>query len=83
MPIEQDHLYELLAASFPGDVIKIDALADDNDHYSVEIISSKFEGKTRVDQHRLVNDALKGWAGDKLHALAIKTIKKSEINLCN
>ena len=43
------------------------------DHYAAEVISAAFKGKTRVQQHKMVYDALKGRMGGELHALALQT----------
>jgi BolA protein len=41
-------------------------------HFRLDIVSRAFSGKSRVDRHRLVNEAL-AWAfAQGLHALAIK-----------
>ena len=48
-------------------------LAGDGDHYKARIISSAFNGKSRVAQHQLVYRALKGKMGGELHALALET----------
>ena len=42
-------------------------------HYHVLIESDAFEGKTLLEQHRMVNDALRHLFGDQIHALAITT----------
>ena len=73
MPIAQDELYELIKAEFPDAEIHITDLAGDGDHYSAEIISAHFTGKSRVAQHQMVYSALKGRMGGALHALALKT----------
>ena len=73
MAISQEQLHELVIAVFPGAEIKIQDLVGDGDHYEIEIISEKFNGQNKVAQHRMVNQALKGYLGDKLHALSIKT----------
>lgn len=41
-------------------------------HFRVRIASDAFAGKTRVQQHRLVYDALAGLMGHGIHALAIE-----------
>lgn len=41
-------------------------------HFRVEIASSAFEGRTRVERHRMVNDALRNELAGGVHALAIK-----------
>jgi BolA protein len=42
-------------------------------HFRVQIVASAFGGKTRLDRHRMVNDALAELlAPGRVHALAIK-----------
>ena len=41
-------------------------------HFRIDIVSDAFSGKSRVERHRLVNDALKGAFERGLHALAIQ-----------
>jgi BolA protein len=41
-------------------------------HFRIDIVSEAFSGKSRVERHRLVNDALKGAFERGLHALAIQ-----------
>ena len=73
MPLSQDELYSLIKSEFPDADIRITDLAGDGDHYSAEIISVQFAGKTRVAQHQMVYSALQGRMGGALHALALKT----------
>lgn len=73
MPIAQKDLEKLLKENFPEAQIKVIALVDDNNHYSVEIADKIFAGKTRVEQHKMVNSALKEILGDVLHAMQLKT----------
>ncbi len=40
-------------------------------HFTVEIVSSAFAGKNRVQRHRLINQALAGLLAERVHALAI------------
>lgn len=40
-------------------------------HFSVRIVSARFEGLRTVARHRLVYDALRDWMPDRIHALAI------------
>ena len=48
-------------------------LAGDGDHYAATVIAESFRGKSRVQQHQIVYEALKGEMGGKLHALALQT----------
>ena len=63
----------LIKAGIPDAEVTIRDLAGDGDHYSATVISETFRGKSRVAQHKLVYDALKGEMGGKLHALALQT----------
>lgn len=73
MPITQNDLHDLIQQAFPDAKIKILDLAGDNDHYSVEIIDKSFAGKSRIEQHKMVNSALRGYIGDTLHAMQLRT----------
>ena len=43
-------------------------------HFRVRIASPQFAGKTRVQRHRLVYDALQDFMDQGLHALAIEAV---------
>ena len=76
MPIPQSKLQSILEKNFPNAEIKIIDLAGDDDHYSVTITDEIFAGKSRIEQHKLVNKALSDYIGDALHAMQLKTIAK-------
>ena len=77
MPMEQVEIEKLIKASLSDAQIEIIDLAGDNNHFSAHVISSAFEGKSRIQQHKMVYDALGDKMGGILHALALKTsIKK-------
>ncbi|MBV44938.1 MAG: BolA family transcriptional regulator [Rhodobiaceae bacterium] len=73
MTIKEIELKKILTESFPEANIKIDDLAGDDNHFALTIISSKFKGMSRIDQHKMVYDALGSKMGNELHALSIKT----------
>ena len=73
MPIEQKKLENLLADKFPDSKILVEDLAGDNNHYSVTIESSKFNGLSRIQQHQLVYQSLDGLMDAELHAMQLKT----------
>jgi len=77
MPMEQVEIEKLIKASLRDAQIEIIDLAGDNNHFSAHVISAAFEGKSRIQQHKMVYDALGDKMGGILHALALKTsIKK-------
>ena len=73
MPMDPGEIERLIKDSMPDAVVSIQDLAGDGDHYSAHIISSAFEGKSRVQQHQMVYQALQGRMGGELHALALQT----------
>jgi len=47
-------------------------------HFSVKVVSSAFEGKSRLQRHRMVNEVLAEELSGKIHALAITTLSPEE-----
>jgi BolA protein len=45
---------------------------DGESHFRVKIVAEAFRGKSRVDQHRMVNEALAEELRERVHALAIQ-----------
>ena len=49
-------------------------------HFLVTLVSASFEGRTLVEQHRMVNEVLKDMIGGRIHALGLRTIPASSWN---
>jgi len=73
MPMAATEIERLIKETLPDAVVEIDDLAGDGDHYSARIVSEAFRGKSRVQQHQIVYQALQGRMGGELHALALET----------
>ena len=73
MAMNASDIEALIKAALPDARVVIRDLAGDGDHYAAEVVSETFRGKSRVQQHQLVYDALKGKMGGVLHALALQT----------
>ena len=68
------HLIEqMIKDALPDAAVEIRDLAGDGDHYAANVVSAQFKGKSRVQQHQMVYQALKGRMGGDLHALALQT----------
>jgi BolA protein len=65
---DESHLHEGHAGHRPGG----------ETHFRVYIVSSAFEGKSRIERHRMINATLSGELGGSVHALAIKAIAPGE-----
>jgi stress-induced morphogen len=73
MAMQADEIARLIKDAIPDAVVTIRDLAGDGDHYAAEVVAESFRGKSRVQQHQLVYQALKGNMGGVLHALALQT----------
>jgi stress-induced morphogen len=73
MPMSATEIERMIRESFPDAQITITDLAGDGDHYAAQIVSAAFRGKTRLQQHQMVYQALGGHMGGALHALALQT----------
>ena len=73
MAMNLNEIESLIKEAIPDAVVEIQDLAGDGNHYSAIITSSQFSGKSKIEQHKMVYNSLKGRMGNELHALAIKT----------
>ena len=73
MPMDAREIEQLIRDALPDAEVTIRDLAGDGDHYAATVVSASFRGKSRVQQHQIVYQALKGQMGGALHALALQT----------
>ena len=73
MAMDESEIARLIKAGIPDATVTIRDLAGDGDHYAAEVVAESFRGKSRVQQHQMVYEALKGYMGGVLHALALQT----------
>jgi stress-induced morphogen len=73
MPMAASEIENLIKAAIPDAEVRIDDLRGDGDHYLANVVSAAFAGKSRVQQHQMVYEALQGRMGGELHALALQT----------
>jgi stress-induced morphogen len=73
MAMEASEIAKLIKDAIPDAQVTIEDLRGDGDHYAAQVVSATFVGKSRVQQHQMVYEALRGGMGDKLHALALQT----------
>ncbi len=73
MAMEAAEIERLIKESLPGADVSIDDLRGDGNHYAARVVSAAFAGKTRVQQHQLIYQALQGRMGNELHALQLQT----------
>jgi stress-induced morphogen len=73
MAMDAATIERLIREGLPDAQVSIEDLRGDGDHYAAHVISPAFKGKTRVQQHQMVYQALRGRMGGELHALALQT----------
>jgi stress-induced morphogen len=72
MPTPQE-LKERIEAALPDASATVEDLTGGGDHFRAEVTSSRFDGLSRVEQHRLIYDVFGDEIGGPIHALSIKT----------
>lgn len=73
MAMDAAEIERLIRDGIPDASVRLEDMRGDGDHYAAYVTSPAFKGKTRVQQHQMVYQALQGNMGDALHALAIQT----------
>ena len=73
MSMTKEEIEKHIKESIPDALITIEDLRGDGDHYSATVISNTFDGKSKIEQHKMVYDSLKGKMGKELHSLMLKT----------
>ena len=73
MAMDLKEIEKFIKEAMPDASVEIQDLAGDGNHYSATVTSGQFAGKSKIDQHKMVYNSLKGRMGNELHALAIKT----------
>ncbi len=73
MAMDAVDIEQLIKGAIPDARVTIEDLRGDGDHYAALVVSAAFKGKTRVQQHQMVYDALQDKMGTTLHALALQT----------
>jgi stress-induced morphogen len=73
MAMDASDIERLIKQTLSDAKVIIVDLAGDGDHFAARITSEAFRGKSRIEQHKIVYDALQGHMGAALHALALET----------
>jgi stress-induced morphogen len=73
MPMSGPEIEGMIKAAMPDATVEMTDLAGDGDHWAAKVTSAEFAGKSRVQQHKLVYNALDGKMGGVLHALQLTT----------
>ncbi len=72
MPTAEE-LKNRIEAGLPGAKAHVEDLTGGGDHFRAEVVSDRFEGLSRIEQHKLVYGVFGDEVGGAIHALSIKT----------
>jgi stress-induced morphogen len=72
MPTAED-LKQRIQTALPGASVDVEDTTGGGDHFSARVVSDRFDGMSRIDQHRLVYDVFGNEIGGPIHALSLKT----------
>jgi stress-induced morphogen len=68
-----EELENRIASALPGAHVRVEDLTGGGDHFRAEVVSDRFEGLSRIQQHKLIYDVFGDEVGGPIHALSIKT----------
>ncbi len=69
----------MIEGKFPGSQVELRDLTGTGDHWQVTVVSSAFQGKSMLDQHRLVKSVFEAdIASGAVHAFSLKTYTPEE-----
>jgi stress-induced morphogen len=66
-------LEQRIVQALPGAEVSVEDLTGGGDHFRAEVVSERFEGLSRIQQHKLIYDVFGDEVGGPIHALSIKT----------
>jgi stress-induced morphogen len=68
-----EELQDRIAQALPGAEVRVEDLTGGGDHFRAEVVSDRFAGLSRIQQHKLIYDVFGDEVGGPIHALSIKT----------
>jgi stress-induced morphogen len=66
-------LKQRIEQALPGAEVSVEDLTGGGDHFRAEVVSERFAGLNRIQQHKLIYDVFGAEVGGPIHALSIKT----------
>ena len=68
-----NELKDRIESALPGAAASVEDTTGTGDHFRAEIVSDRFSGLSRIEQHQLVYSIFGDEVGGAIHALSIKT----------
>ena len=71
--IQFSEIETLIRTAIPSAKVEVSDMTGTGDHFEIQVVSKAFEGKTLIEQHKMVFSALQKEMDDRIHAVKIKT----------
>jgi acid stress-induced BolA-like protein IbaG/YrbA len=76
--MEAGEVKRLIEAGLPGAVVEVADTTGGGDHFEALVVSDSFEGKSLVERHQVVYNALGEAMRQRVHALALRTLTPAQ-----
>ncbi len=71
--VKENDLVEKIKSALPSAEIRAYDMTGGGDHWQVRIKAKEFQGKSMIEQHQMVYQALGSWMNKEIHALSLDT----------
>lgn len=71
--VNAEQIAERIKKNLPSALVRVSDMTGGGDHWQVRIAAEEFRGKSLVEQHQMVYQALGEWMHQEIHALALET----------
>jgi stress-induced morphogen len=68
-----EEIKQRIEAAIPGAAAEVEDYTGTGDHFRATVTATAFEGRSRIQQHRLVYEIFGAEIGGPIHALSLKT----------
>lgn len=72
MPSAQE-IKQRIEAAIPGARAEVEDWTGGGDHFKATVVAEAFQGRSRIERHRLVYEVFGAEIGGPIHALSLKT----------
>ena len=76
--LDPNAVRQLVEAGIPGAQVSVRDLTGTSDHFGIRVVAQAFVGLSRIEQHKLVHQALGAFLTREIHAVEIKTLTPPE-----
>ena len=69
-----EQVKELIEAGIPGSLAEVRDLTGTSDHFGIKVTAMAFDGKSLLEQHKMVHNALGEYLTREIHSVEIVTV---------